>query len=154
MNPKTDPFTGPIHRRDFFRQSACAALGVTGVVNTLANLRLFTAAMAQNTPTDDYRALVCLFLNGGNDSNNLPVPRSGDFRNDYEVGRGILQIPSEQLHPIQALNDGRDFGLHPNADPLQETSNEGHPAFGAPNRHKRRVSQPVRSSAPTTLLPL
>ncbi len=133
MNPKTAPSprpnSGPIHRRDFFRQSACAALGVTGVVNTLANLRLFTAAVAQNTPREDYRALVCLFLNGGNDSNNLLVPRSGDLRTDYENGRGILQIPSDQLHPIQALNDSRDFGLHPNAAPIQEAFNAGNLAF-------------------------
>jgi uncharacterized protein (DUF1501 family) len=129
MNSKTDSISNPIRRRDFFRQSACAALGVTGVVNTLANLRLMTAAMAQNTPSDDYRALVCLFLNGGNDSNNLLVPRSGEFRNDYETGRGILQIPSEQLHSIQPLNDGRDFGLHPNAAPLQQTFNDGKLAF-------------------------
>ena len=129
MNSKTDPFSNPIRRRDFFRQSACAALGVTGVVNTLANLRLVTAAMAQNIPSNDYRALVCLFLNGGNDSNNLLVPRSGEFRNDYETGRGILQIPSDQLHPIQPLNDGREFGLHPNAAPLQETFNDGKLAF-------------------------
>ena len=129
MNAHSDLFTGPIRRRDFFRQSACAALGATGVVNTLANLRLFTAAMAQNTPTEDYRALVCLFLNGGNDSNNLLVPRSGDFRNDYENGRGVLQIPADQLHAINPLNDSRDFGLHPNASPLQETFNNGHLAF-------------------------
>ncbi|MBT5706802.1 DUF1501 domain-containing protein [bacterium] len=129
MNPKTDSFSNPIRRRDFFRQSACTALGVTGVVNTLANLRLMTAALAQNTPSNDYRALVCLFLNGGNDSNNLLVPRSGEFRNDYEIGRGVLQIPSEQLHPIRPLNEGRDFGLHPNAAPLQQTFNDGKLAF-------------------------
>ena len=34
-------------RRDFLRQSACASLGVTGMVNVLANLRLITAASAQ-----------------------------------------------------------------------------------------------------------
>ncbi len=129
MNPKNDSTTLPIHRRDFFRQSACAALGVTGVVNTLANLRLFNAAMAQNLPDNDYRALVCLFLNGGNDSNNLLVPRSGGFRNDYETGRGILQIPADQLHPIQAINDRRDFGLHPSAGPLRDLFNEGKLAF-------------------------
>ncbi len=129
MKSVSDRLNGTIHRRDFVRQSACAALGITGVVNTLANLRLVTAAMAQNTPSDDYRALVCLFLNGGNDSNNLLVPRSGDFRVDYETGRGVLQIPAEQLHPINPLNDSRDFGLHPNASPLQETFNSGHLAF-------------------------
>ena len=60
-------------RRDFLRQSACASLGVIGLVNVLANLRLMNAAMAQGVPTG-YKALVCLFQSGGNDSGNFLVP--------------------------------------------------------------------------------
>src|SRR4051812_49780707 len=90
-----------IGRRDFLRQSACAALGITGLVNTLAYMRLVTAAMAQSTTAlTDYKALVCLFLNGGNDSNNLLVPRGGSFRTDYETARGILALPAANLAPI------------------------------------------------------
>ena len=64
-------------RRDFIRQTSCAALGVTGLVNALAHLRLMTAAMAQGGTDGGYKALVFLFLNGGNDSNNMIVP-AGD----------------------------------------------------------------------------
>src|SRR5688500_8667850 len=89
-------------RRDFLRQSACASLGVTGVVNALAQMRLMTAAMAQLPPSSEYKALICLFLNGGNDSNNLLVPAgttsTSGLRADYETGRGILAIPSGSLH--------------------------------------------------------
>ena len=43
-------------RRDFIRQTSCAALGVTGLVNALAHLRLMTAAMAQGGTDGGYKA--------------------------------------------------------------------------------------------------
>ena len=49
-------------RRDFMRSAACASLGVTGLVNALAQMRLMTAAMASDGGSSDYKALVCLFF--------------------------------------------------------------------------------------------
>ncbi|MEO7098180.1 MAG: DUF1501 domain-containing protein [Luteolibacter sp.] len=103
-------------RRDFLRQSACASLGAVGLVNALANLRLITSAMAQSGPAQGYKALVCLFLNGGNDANNLLVP-TGDpatnpLRADYEHGRGVLAIPSARLYPLIVPSGTRAFALH------------------------------------------
>lgn len=134
---------GQTSRRDFVRQSACAALGVTGLVNTLAQLRLITAAMAQSNPSD-YRALVCLFLNGGNDSNNLIVP-SGDpatdsLRTDYQTGRGILSLDRTTLHPLNvpATTDCFDLyhggvvhpmGVHPEGAKMAGLFNAGELAF-------------------------
>lgn len=121
-----------VSRRDFLRQSACAALGVTGLVNALAHLRLISAAMAQASP-GEYRALVCLFLNGGNDSNNLLIPSgdpaSDERRADYERGRGILAIPRALLHGINADNEPGSFGVHPNAQALATLFNSGALAF-------------------------
>ena len=120
-------------RRDFLRQSACASLGVTGLVNVLANLRLITAASAQVTG-GGYKALVCLFQSGGNDSSNFLVPLGdvGDFtlRSDYEAARGVLSLPVTDpvtgdpvLHPLTPASNAafaRHFegaamplGLHP-----------------------------------------
>ncbi|GAA5121969.1 DUF1501 domain-containing protein [Luteolibacter yonseiensis] len=122
-----------VRRRDFIRQSACASLGVTGLVNALAQMRLVTAAVAQSAPTSDYKALVCLFLNGGHDSNNLLVPSgaasSGSLREDYVNGRGVLALPSAGLNPLTLPADTRAFqrhhagtvaplGLHPQAPDL------------------------------------
>ena len=59
-------------RRTFIRQAACAALGTTGLLNTVFDLRKLSAA---TVPAGDYKALVCLFLYGGNDANNMIVPR-------------------------------------------------------------------------------
>lgn len=108
-------------RRDFLRQSTCASLGVTAMVNVLANLRLMTAAMAQGEPTG-YRALVCLFQSGGNDSNNFIVPlgdaASSQLRADYEAARGFVALPEFDpisgdplLHPISPAT-GNAFTRH------------------------------------------
>ena len=120
--------SGDIQRREFFRQSACAALGVTGLVNMLANLRLMGVAMAQN-PGSEYKAIVCLFLNGGNDSTNMLVPKSGQLRIDYDLHRGILAVPASSLHEVFPENETREFGLHPQCDELAALFNAGDLAF-------------------------
>ena len=120
--------SGDIQRREFFRQSACAALGVTGLVNMLANLRLMGVAMAQN-PGSEYKAIVCLFLNGGNDSTNMLVPKSGQLRIDYDLHRGILAVPASSLHEVFPDNETREFGLHPQCDELAALFNAGDLAF-------------------------
>ena len=104
-------------RRDFLRQSACASLGVTGLVNVLANLRLMNAAMAQGGGGSGYKALVCLFQSGGNDSNNFLVPMgdpaSDPLRADYEAARGFISLPGASLQSITPATNGafqRHFG--------------------------------------------
>ena len=131
-------------RRDFLRQSSCAAIGVTGLVNALALMRLMTAAMAQESQDPEYRALVCIFLQGGHDANNLLVPagqRATDpLRADYENGRGILALPDDGLHPITIPTTTTAFtkhhgdlippmGLHPAAGSLATLFNAGKLAF-------------------------
>ncbi|MFM7182637.1 MAG: DUF1501 domain-containing protein [Verrucomicrobiales bacterium] len=126
-------------RRDFLRQTSCAALGVTGLVNALAHLRLMTAAMAQGAPGGGYKALVFLFKNGGNDSNNMIAPSAapGDSpaRADYEAGRGVLALPSASLHPLNIPTTCRAFnqyyagqiqplGFHPSAEALASLFNQ------------------------------
>ena len=68
------------NRRDFMVQSTCAGLGITSMVNTLSQLQPAGAAAAAGGPTD-FKALICIFQAGGNDSNNLVIPnRSGRIR--------------------------------------------------------------------------
>lgn len=78
------------NRRDFMVQSGCATMGITSAVNTLAHMQLMgTAAAAAAGGQDDYKALVCIFLNGGMDTNNLLIPLGGTARSHYESGRGV-----------------------------------------------------------------
>ncbi|MEM7384211.1 MAG: DUF1501 domain-containing protein [Verrucomicrobiota bacterium] len=109
--PNDQPF---VSRRDFLRQSACKALGLGGMISAITDLRLINSAAAQTTSgDDDYKALVCLFLNGGNDASNCIVPR-GPAYTGYADTRGILAIPESDLRPIDTTGgDGRLWGLHP-----------------------------------------
>jgi len=129
-------------RRDFLRQSACASLGVTGLVNALAQMRLMTSALAQGTGGllgDPYKAMVCLFMQGGNDANNMLVPSgaSDEMRTDYETNRGILALPTADLHAITIPPHNTAFqkhyssvsspslGFHPSAPKLATLFNNG-----------------------------
>jgi uncharacterized protein (DUF1501 family) len=111
-------------RREFIRKS-CLAVGTISVAQTIRDLRLINSAAAQET-FSDYKALVCVFLGGGNDSNNLIVPRSGADYSNYAAIRQNLALPASSLLPINPLNsDGRDYGLHPGCLELQQLFNEG-----------------------------
>src|SRR5437763_12705429 len=80
-------------RRQFLRQAACAALGTAAMTSAIRDLRFMNAAVAQ-TNISDYKALVCIFLNGGNDSNNLIIPTiQGEFDNYAAIRTPVLAIP-------------------------------------------------------------
>ena len=129
-------------RRDFLRQSACASLGVTGIVNALAQMRLMASALAQSggAPGDPYKAMVCLFMQGGNDAHNMIVPMgdpaSDEMRMDYETHRGILALDRTALHSITLPNTtafqkhystttSPSLGFHPSAPKLATLFNNG-----------------------------
>src|SRR5881227_822845 len=110
-------------RRTFIRQAACAALTTTGILNTIFDLRRLSAAPLDAT---DYKALICLFLFGGNDANNVIVPHDASGYASYSAARGTLAIPQASLLPLTLQNgDGRDFGFHPNLAELQALFNQG-----------------------------
>jgi uncharacterized protein (DUF1501 family) len=109
------PFTT---RRQFLRQCGCAALGTTSLASTIWNLRTIRAATANSLGLQvpgDFKALVCLFLYGGNDANNLIIPADTTDYNAYAAARQQLAIPQASLLPItpNLYSDGRNWGLHP-----------------------------------------
>src|SRR5258705_9814816 len=103
-----------LNRRDFIRQAACAGVGTAAMPAAIRVLRFMNAAMAQ-TGIADYKALVCIFLAGGNDSNNLIVPTiSSEYNNYAAIRTPVLAIPQGSLLPIAPLNsDGHGYGFHP-----------------------------------------
>src|SRR5437763_12467318 len=91
-------------RREFIRQAACAAIGTTAMTATIRDLRFMNAAVAQ-TGISDYKALVCIFMAGGNDSNNLIVPTITSEYNNYAAIRGsVLALSQSSFLPIAPLN--------------------------------------------------
>ena len=109
-----------ITRRDFLRRAACAAVGTVAMTSAIRDLRFMNAAVAQ-TNISDYKALVCLFLSGGNDSNNMILPTSmSEYPNYANIRTPILAIPSANiLNTGYTDTDGHSYGLHPAALGLQ-----------------------------------
>src|SRR5581483_11091967 len=57
------------------------------------------------------RALVCIYLYGGNDSNNLVVPFSQ--YSSYASARGGLAIPKDDLLRVTSRSTQEEYGFHP-----------------------------------------
>jgi uncharacterized protein (DUF1501 family) len=121
-----------ITRRDFIRRAACAAVGTAAMTSAISDLRLMNAAVAQSSiGPNDYKALVCIFLQGGNDSNNMIIPTSATQYAYYNATRTpVLAIPQSAILPVSSLDtDGNTYGLHPSCPELQTLFGEGKLAF-------------------------
>ncbi|MCH9005971.1 MAG: DUF1501 domain-containing protein [Proteobacteria bacterium] len=102
-----------INRRDFLRNSGAAA-----VAATFASTPGFAYSQVIGTtaPFDDYRALVCVFLHGGNDSFNMVVPNTTAEYNAYAASRQNLAVPQNDLlaiNPVSLAPGSEAFGFHP-----------------------------------------
>ncbi|MGL5003987.1 MAG: DUF1501 domain-containing protein, partial [Casimicrobium sp.] len=109
-------------RRRFLQQFG--TLSLLGGSPFLANLATIGAASAQTA--NDYKALVCVFLIGGNDHANLIAPRSGSAYSDYNNARPTLAIPQANLRAINPIGySGAPLGLHPAMANIQSMINGG-----------------------------
>ena len=100
------------------------SLGLSGLLSS-------SAAMAQ---ASDYKALVYVYLFGGNDSYNMVAPKeSGSLRTRYQNGRGIVALPANDLHTLELRSDAQissgesynGFGMHPDCGDLADMFNDG-----------------------------
>lgn len=119
-----------ITRRRFLR--AAAAGGVAYAFARTPGVAY--AQMSGGGSFTDYKALVCVFLFGGNDSWNMVVPRSTTQYNAYRNSRQNLAIAQNTLLPLNlavADPEGWQYGLHPSMTGLQSLFNAGRAAFVA-----------------------
>lgn len=100
-----------MQRRHFLGTAAAAMAGAA-----LSPL-IPGAAQAQAA---DYRALVCIFLYGGNDGLNMVVPRDSTRHGQYAAVRQALALPQGALVPL-----GTDYGLHPSMAALSGAWSDG-----------------------------
>jgi uncharacterized protein (DUF1501 family) len=139
-------------RRDFLCKSAYA-MGAATVASGLNRLGMINALAMQNAPTD-YKALVCIFLSGGNDNNNTIVPLDVTGYNNYSTARPGLAIPQANLLPITVPSmSNAQFGLHPNLTELQTLYNQPSPklavvANAGPLVHPMTRAQYLNNSVP------
>src|ERR1700685_304084 len=112
-----------ITRRDLIRQSCCTAAAV-GTASSFSRFGLINALAQSHT---NYQTLVCVFLFGGNDANNLLIPTDTAGYANYlkyrvAVANGGLALDQSTLLPIASKtqqNGQTAFGLHPNLPEVQ-----------------------------------
>jgi uncharacterized protein (DUF1501 family) len=96
-----------VDRRTFIKYASLAAAG------NAAALRPFGALNALAQTTSDYKALVCVFLFGGNDANNTLIPFDTVGYNNYATVRGPIAIAQNQLLPLVGSLSPNTFALNP-----------------------------------------
>jgi uncharacterized protein (DUF1501 family) len=114
---KTEDLVMNTARRRWLLRGGATLAGALGA-GTLGNLLLnATPAYAA-----DYKALVCIFLYGGNDGMNMIVPSDDARYNQYAGVRTGLAIPKASLTPL----GGVSYGLHPAMAALGTAWTNGH----------------------------
>ncbi|MEY2838606.1 MAG: hypothetical protein RJB60_905 [Pseudomonadota bacterium] len=107
--------TNSASRRLFLKQAT--ALSGLGLATPFAlNLAALGSSAAQTA--NDYKALVCIFLQGGNDHFNTVLATDAPSWASYTAVRNqvpeSLVLPKDQLQVLSPTNNqGRSFGLHP-----------------------------------------
>jgi uncharacterized protein (DUF1501 family) len=127
-------------RRQFLMRTGCAGLSAMalsagvkklGLMNLYAQDRVTESTQA--TAAVGYRALVCIFLFGGNDSNNMVIPidtnPSPNLGYSYPAYSAVRQgpglaIPLANIHPLNSQPIG-NFGVHPSMPEVQSLFNLG-----------------------------
>lgn len=117
-------------RRDFMGTMSCAAIGSTTFFSTLFNLQSMSAASMANLPytsnSEDYRALVCIMLGGGNDSYNMIVPTSNEHYQEYITTRSNQSLAQNTLLNLDPISyNEKELGLHPAMPEIKALFDQG-----------------------------
>ncbi len=121
-------------RREFLRRtSALTGAGIAAAPWAM-NLAGLAASASAQAATDDYKALVCVFLAGGNDCHNTLIPLDPVNYAKYAKLRGGIAIPQSsligtELVPGNAWTDGRQMALSPSLAPLKSLFDAGRMAL-------------------------
>lgn len=86
----------------------------------------------ESVAPNDYRALVCIFLQGGNDANNMLIPNHASTSlSNYQTYFNVrnpsgLALPQSSLLPISVPRmSGLSYGFHPNLGTVTNGANAG-----------------------------
>ncbi len=110
-------------RREFLKKTGCA-LTMTALASQMRHFGLMSAmaqkADAKNAVPSDYRALVCIFMLGGNDGNNSVIPLHSDanlsnYQNYYALRNDQgLALQQSSILPIAVPRmNNLTYGLNP-----------------------------------------
>lgn len=111
-----------INRREFLKRVAKTSLIGSGAYASLSSLTMMDAMAG--SAQKDYKALVCVFLLGGNDSYNMFIPRAASAYQEYKTSRTNLAISQSDILAVNSANMGDDFGFHPSMPEMQSLFNQ------------------------------
>ncbi len=122
-------------RRHFLRTASLASMAGFYASPFLMELNSL-AALAQEAGGSDYRALVCLYLQGGNDGHGTVIATDPDSYSAFVQARSGapgLAYPKSELLPItlKTPQSGRTFALNPALAPVQNLFSAGRAAIVA-----------------------
>jgi len=116
-----------LNRREFLATTSAAA--ATAAIGSYPGVA-FSQVVGTTAPFPDYKALVCVFLHGGNDSFNMLIPRSNAEYSVYAASRQNMAVAQQDLLAINPVTaDGTDYGLHPSMSGLQGLFESGRAAI-------------------------
>ncbi len=121
-------------RRDFIKKIACTGAGMTALPSSFLGMQsMYSLLQSNNLMNDcqDYKALVCVYMFGGNDGFNTLIPKGTAEYAEYAKSRGNLAIPQSEILSISPLINasGRTLGLHPNMSGVQKLFNDSKLSF-------------------------
>jgi uncharacterized protein (DUF1501 family) len=106
-------------------------MGYLTLYNSAINLKAIgSAALDNSESTDDYKAMVCILLAGGNDSYNMLVPMDPSAYKAYADSRSNMALPTRNLIALDpSLTGGVPYGLHPAMPELEDLVSSGECVF-------------------------
>lgn len=118
-------------RRNFIKAAGCTGMGYLTLFNSAINLKAMGLAALDNSGlTDDYKALVCILLAGGNDSYNMLIPLDNEEYRDYATTRSNMALDRSEMITLNPNNtDGRTYGLHPSMTEIEDLFASGECTF-------------------------
>ena len=117
-------------RREFL--GTCGKMTSISMLSTLLQLKMTNSLLALNqNQLSGYKALVCVFLNGGNDSFNMLTPWRNNEHNDYLDVRGDLGLEKSDLLPIYDGTVSNFYGIHHKMPEVRTLYNQTDLAFVA-----------------------
>lgn len=118
-----------MHKRQFLKSLVASSVGLSSYSAVAKQLALVNAA-AKSTSLDGYKALVCVFLYGGNDSYNMLVPTE---TSEYQIYSGVRQNLAIARDTLQSLSTTTNLpyalGVPDDMSPLASLFHQGRLAF-------------------------
>lgn len=117
-----------IQRREFLRKSTLMSGALAGAAPFALNLAAIGEAAAQTA--SDYKAIVCVFMYGGNDYGNTLIPYDNPNYSAYSTIRQKLayaqsSLAGTVLNPTIPAPNGRQMALAPELAPLKPLFDSG-----------------------------